>query len=44
MDKISEYLEDTRKLLDNKIYGHSDTKESIIRLLAQWISNPSSKG
>ena len=29
---------------ENNIYGHHDAKKQILRILAQWISNPSSKG
>lgn len=42
--KIKEYLTDTQVVLNKKIYGHSETKSQIVRLLAQWISNPKSHG
>jgi len=41
---ISEFLLDIRKGLDKNIYGHNETKEQIIRILAQYISNPNAKG
>jgi len=41
---IGEYLINIRKNLDKSIYGHIDTKEQIIRILAQFISNKNSKG
>lgn len=30
--------------LDDNIYGHHDTKDQIVRLLAQWLVNPVGKG
>ena len=33
-----------KKELDIKIYGHNETKEQIIRILAQYISNPNANG
>ncbi len=41
---ISEFLLDIRKGLDKNIYGHNETKEQLIRILAQYISNPNAKG
>lgn len=41
---ISKFLIDIQKNLDKVIYGHKDTKEQIIRILAQFISNPDAKG
>ena len=42
--QIADFLEGTRKKLDLAVYGHDDAKSQIILLLAQWISNPQSKG
>jgi ATP-dependent Lon protease len=42
--QIQQFLEDTRAKLNDVVYGHNDTKNHIIRLLAQWISNPKSNG
>lgn len=41
---ISKFLLDIQKNLDKVIYGHKETKEQIIRILAQFISNPDAKG
>jgi ATP-dependent Lon protease len=41
---ISKFLTDIQKNLDKVIYGHNDTKQQIIRILAQFISNPDAKG
>ena len=42
--KISNFLKDSYKTLDDNVYGHKSSKEQIIRIIAQWISNPSLKG
>jgi len=44
IDVISNYLTNIKQELDNKIYGHDETKEHIVRILAQFISNPNAKG
>ena len=41
---IQSFIQNTKKKFDEKIYGHKDAKDYIVRLLAQWISNPNSKG
>jgi ATP-dependent Lon protease len=41
---ISKFLKNIRTNLDNVIYGHQITKEQILRILAQFISNPQAKG
>lgn len=41
---IALYLQNIKKSLNDNIYGHEETKEQIIRILAQWISNPNSNG
>jgi ATP-dependent Lon protease len=43
-DSISEYLTNISKELNNKIYGHNETKNQIIRILAQFIVNPNANG
>jgi len=43
-NKISDFLINIRKGLDKNIYGHQQTKEQIIRIFAQFISNPNAKG
>jgi ATP-dependent Lon protease len=44
VEDISRFLANTRAKLDENVYGHKDTKEHIIRLLAKWISNKDAKG
>jgi ATP-dependent Lon protease len=41
---ISNFLNDIKNGLDKNIYGHSETKQQLIRILAQYISNPNAKG
>lgn len=43
-EKIVEFMKKTKTDFDEKIYGHKEAKDQIIRIIAQWISNPSSKG
>lgn len=41
---ISKFINDTKNIFDNEIYGHKDAKDQIIRIIGQWISNPSLSG
>lgn len=42
--KVSMYLSNIRKMLDETVYGHKEAKEQVLRILAQWVSNPGSCG
>lgn len=42
--EISDYLNNIKKELNEKIYGHDETKEQIMRILAQFIANPNARG
>jgi len=42
--KIYDFLIESKQLLDSSVYGHVDAKLHILRLLAQKIVNPDSKG
>ncbi len=44
VDTIRTFIKRIRDTLDKTVYGHLDAKDHIIRLIAQWISNPESKG
>ena len=41
---IVPYLQNVKQTIDRNIFGHVETKEQIIRVLAQWASNPHSNG
>jgi len=41
---ILKYINNSKDLLDNAVYGHKETKMEILHLLGQWISNPTSCG
>ena len=43
-NSISEYLHSVLQELNNKIYGHNDTKQQIMRILSQFMVNPNAKG
>lgn len=43
-EDIKDFLHGVKKHMDDKVYGHQTAKDHMIRLLAQWISNPLSKG
>jgi ATP-dependent Lon protease len=44
IDDVRQFIKDTKMKLDSTVFGHVEAKDQIIRLLAQWISNPQSKG
>jgi ATPase family associated with various cellular activities (AAA) len=38
------FLLEARHKMNTRVYGHDKAKEQVLRLIAQWITNPSSKG
>lgn len=44
IEDIKHFITNIRDRLDAIVYGHKDAKEQIIRLLAQWVSNPDARG
>lgn len=42
--QIRDFLHDSNQILDNAIYGQSDTKTHVIQIISQLISNPESIG
>ena len=42
--QISNFLQKSYDILNSNVYGHKNSKEQIIRIIAQWVSNPSLKG
>lgn len=41
---IKSFLINTKSILQEEVYGHIEAKEQILRIVAQWISNPNLKG
>jgi ATP-dependent Lon protease len=44
MQDIRGFITNVKDKLDSTVYGHKESKHQIIRLIAQWVSNPDSKG
>ena len=44
IDKCSEFMNNSLKILDEAVYGMSDVKMQIMQMLGQWISNPDAAG
>ena len=44
IDKAVVFLDSVKNILEENIYGHIEAKQQILRVMAQWISNPSSQG
>lgn len=44
LDKINHFMSNMKETLDKTVYGHHEAKMQILRILAQWISNPVSYG
>jgi len=44
VEDISKFLDSIQERLDKAVYGHIETKNQIIRMLAKWIANKNSKG
>lgn len=43
-EKVATFLKQSKDTLDSKVFGHTDAKSQLMRIFAQWISNPNSKG
>ena len=41
--KILEFLNNSYKKLDEKLYGQYEVKNKLIQIMAQWITNPNSR-
>lgn len=44
INEIQSFMNDTKHILDDTVYGHQEAKNQILRIIAQWISNPNSHG
>jgi ATP-dependent Lon protease len=42
--EIQGFMNETKRILDDTVYGHLEAKNQILRIIAQWISNPNSHG
>tara|TARA_Y100000389_G_scaffold189512_1_gene213351 strand:- start:7209 stop:9815 length:2607 start_codon:yes stop_codon:yes gene_type:complete len=42
--KVKKFIDKTKKIMDDAVYGHEDAKKQILQFVAQNISNPNSKG
>lgn len=38
------FLKEVKKTLDNTVFGQNEAKNQLMRIMAQWLSNPDSKG
>ena len=41
---VTNFLKESRTNFDELVFGHSKAKDQLLRIIAQWISNPSSRG
>lgn len=44
VDKVASFLQEVRSSLDRTVYGHQEAKDQLMRIFAQWVSNPGSRG
>jgi len=44
MDKCTEFMERSKTILDECVYGLEDAKMQIMQMVGQWIANPSAMG
>lgn len=44
LDKITLFMNSVKQTLEETVYGHTEAKMQIMRIVAQWISNPGSYG
>ena len=44
VEKCSDYMESSKKILDSAVYGLNDAKMQIMQMIGQWISNPDAIG
>lgn len=42
--KCTNFLDEVRDSFNRTVYGHNEAKEQILCIIAQWMSNPSSRG
>jgi ATP-dependent Lon protease len=42
--KIADYIQGVRMALDQTVYGQTEAKDQMMRIIAQWASNPAARG
>lgn len=43
-EEIRDFVAGVSKQLDEVVYGHAECKDQIMRLLCQWVTNPTARG
>ena len=41
---ISNFIDNTKNIMDKAIYGHNEAKNHILQIIGKWIKNPKSQG
>ena len=41
---VKSFIKNVNTNMNDNVYGHEKAKDQIVRIIAQWISNPNSKG
>lgn len=44
IEKCTQFMEKSKNILDNCVYGLDDAKMQIMQMVGQWIANPSAMG
>jgi ATP-dependent Lon protease len=44
LEDIRQFITGVSKQLDDVVYGHTECKDHIMRLLCQWVTNPTARG
>jgi ATP-dependent Lon protease len=44
LNEIQSFMINTKNILDKTVYGHTEAKNQVMRIIAQLISNPNSHG
>ena len=44
IEKINDFMENSKKILDDCCYGLDDAKMQILQMVGQWVSNPEAIG
>ena len=44
LSEKQKFISNTKKIMDQSIYGHEEAKNHILQVIGKWIQNPSSQG